>query len=547
MRKGWRVIGLLLVLWGSTAFGQELSQDVYPSEDELWEALREGVITYEQYEVLRDLFEQGVDSTARHLLDQIPNLIFLYESDTAFVDPLEAEQSSGFRRAGQPRGKSERIAGRMSYQHLMLMDERASSWYRGRAEVIIIDRWRANFGFSRERSGRERITGRNLGYRSRTGLLRRIEAGTFTTRFGLGSLFGHRGRVLDASTGLGGESWLNPDYGGYNGLSAELRPGGLDIQTLFSSVRDSTHRLVSGAVEVRSTQGKFRPGFVLGGVVLRNRPTGGSVDVPMASVVFENDYSSGMLAAEIGRQWGAPARAGSFVVEGIHRTTSVELRYAAWQYSHEFIDLTSGGKSGVLYQIDTLESVDFVYRSRRSGQSGVILKTTLPLGHSLTISNSLLHAANTHEDSRQQLSSDLTYQVAAHYTLRLSYLGDWRNQALSDPADRSSHQFRMEGRYDGGRMSTRCYIAYRTDSQTAARAALFVSGRYHDPAGSAYEVWSNFSKIGPNGLEYWYLFGRGSWRLSGNLSGGVKMSHSYSRASGTNQTTQLSLELTADL
>lgn len=547
MRKGWRVIGLLLVLWGTRALGQELSQDVYPSEDELWEALREGVITYEQYEVLRDLFEQGVDSTARHLLDQIPNLIYLYESDSAFADPLESDQSSGFRNSTHTKGESELITGRLSYQHLMLMDEQARSWYRGRADLTIVDRWRASFRFSRERSGRERITARSLGYRSRSGHVRRVEIGTFTNRFGLGLLFGHRGRVLGAAAGLGGESWLNPAYGGYNGVATELNLGKLALQTLVSTVRDSTHQLLSGGVEVRSTGAKFRPGIVFGGIVLENRQTGGSLEVPMASVMFENSYSSGRIGAEIGRQWGSQAQVGSLVAEGIHRSPFVELRYAVWQYSHDFIDLTSGGKSGVLYQTDTLESVAFAYRSRRSGQTGAILKTTMPLGRALTMSNSLLHASNTHDDSRQQLCSDVTYVVAADYTLRLAYLGDWRRQALSSQPDGSGHQFRVEGRYDGDRISARCYIGYRVDIRSDGRAALFLSGRYRGPDRTAYEVWSNFSKIGPDGLECWYLFGRGSWRLSGELSCGVKMSHSYNRDSGADQATQLSMELAADL
>ncbi len=547
VRTGWRIFGLLLILAGATVFGQEFSQEVYPSEDELWEALREGIITYEQYEVLRDIIEQGVDSTNRHLLDQIPNLIYLMESDTALGNSLESEQSSGFRNVAHDRSKPELISGRIAYRYSMLMDEDHKSWYQGRANLSALDNWRASCRISRERSGKERLTARSLGYSDRSGPVRRVEIGTFTTRLGLGLLFGHRGRVLEASSGLGGESWLYPNYGGYNGVTAELRTGNLSIRPLVSSVRDSTHRLTAGGVEVRSIVGNFRPGLILGGVTLKNRRSGNRIDLPAASIVLEDSYSSGSIVTEIGRQWSTGTSVGSMIAEGKHRFESAELRYAVWHYGDEFADLTSGSKSGALYQADTLESVDFEYRSRRSGQAGAVLRTAIPLSKSMTFSNALLHASTSRADTRREFSSDLAYKVSSDYTLKLSYLGNWCHQALSDPADWSNHQFRMEGLYDCDRIRARCYIGYRVDSRSDDGAALFLSARYRSPDGTAYEVWSNFSKIDLDALDAWYVYGRGSWRLSEELSCGVKMSHSYSRVSAIRHSTQVSLELTADL
>jgi hypothetical protein len=547
VRKGWRIFGLLVVLWGVPVFGQELSQDVYPSEDELWEALREGVITYEQYEVLRDIIDQGVDSTARYLIDQIPNLLYLMRSDSVFVDSLESDQTAGFVNPRGRKGEPDLIDGRLSYRYLMLMDEEDRSWYRGQADITIAGHWRVDCRFSRERSGKEHLTGRTLGYRSQSGLVRRVEIGTYTTRFGLGLLFGHRGRVLEANSGLDGEAWLSPDYGGYNGAMAELKSGRFSVQTLLSVTRDSTHNIISRGIEVRSTEGKIRPGIVMGGVNVENRKTGRSEDIPMASFLFDHEYTQGTLSAEIGRQFHSGVSSGSLVAEGRHRFETAEMRYAVWNYGDDFADLTSGSKSATMYVTDTLETVALDYRSRRTGQSGAMLRTTVPLNERTTLANSLLHAANLREDNRREFSSDLTCTITDNYTLRLSYLGDWRRETLKDPADRSDHQFRLEGRYDGDRIKTRCYIGWRIDSQTGDRAALFLSGRYRFADGTVYEIWSNFSKIGPDGLEYWYLFGRGLWRLTEELSCGVKVSHSYNRTSTDSHPTQLSLELTADL
>jgi hypothetical protein len=266
----------------------------------------------------------------------------------------------------------------------------------------------------------------------------------------------------------------------------------------------------------------------------------------MTSILLEHDYSSGDFAAEVGGQWGERSAVG-LTIEGRHRSESAQVRYAAWSYGDEFVDLTSGGKSGALYLTDTLEAVAFNLRSRRTGQSGAVLRTALPLTARTTWSNSLLHAINFRHDNRQQLSSEISYAIEAHTSIRLSYLGDWRHEAASDPAERSSQQMRIEGRYDGDRTRMKCYIGYRADGRSEDRLALFVSGRFVLPDESVYEIWSNFSRIGPDGLEHWYLFGRGSWRLAESLTFGAKVVHSYSRGSDNRHTTQLSLEMTADL
>jgi hypothetical protein len=85
------------------------------------------------------------------------------------------------------------------------------------------------------------------------------------------------------------------------------------------------------------------------------------------------------------------------------------------------------------------------------------------------------------------------------------------------------------------------------DNQSEDRVALFLSGRFLFPEGTAYEIWSNFSRIGPDGFERWYLFGRGSWRLTDLLKCGAKVIHSYNRGSENSHTTQLSLEMAAEL
>ncbi|MEW5794902.1 MAG: hypothetical protein AB1772_00950 [Candidatus Zixiibacteriota bacterium] len=546
MRLPWGTACLIMVLMCASARTQQLSESVLTSDDELWEALQEGVITYDQYLVLREIIENGLDSTNRHLLDEIPNLFYLFKTDSMRIDPIEQEQVSGFRSVEIKKAQSPRIRGQVGHRYTMFLDNEQRTWYRSRADLSVENRWRFRLQAIRERGGAERVVSRSVGYRNRTGLVRRIEVGSFTTRFGLGTLFGHRGQILDASSNINAESWSYPSYGGYNGLLAELRSGGWEIRSLASLTRDSSHRMFTAGLMIERAVGKIRPGLVVGQVNLVNRGSGVSVEIPMASALVYYDYRTGYAAGELSHQ-GSETSATSVVLEGRHRFETAELRYAAWRYDDDFVDLTAGSKSAVLSEPDTLAAVAFSYRSRRVGQRGGLVKTTIEPSGRMAFSNSLLRAENTRDASRQQFFSGLAYNLSPDWQWRLAYLGDWRHDPGTAPADRSDHQLRLETRYTTARVRAKCYIGVDVDGRDSDHAVLFVSARYVMTDGSAYEIWSNLGEIDTDGLQYWYAFARGSWPLGSYLTAAAKLSNSYRRDGPDSNATQMSLELNATL
>jgi len=547
VRLGWGRLGLLLFLLGAAVYAQELSQVVIPSEDELWEALQEGIITYDQYVILLDISENGLDSTNQYLLDEIPNLTYLLAVDSTIADPLEKDQASGFERTGRAGSMTEHVRGRIGHRYQTLMDEKRQSWYRSYADVTLNNHWRSGVRISRERNGLERFTSRSLGYRNSSGAVRRIECGSFTTRFGLGSVFGHRGRIMDLSSRLDGESFVYPDYGGYNGILAELRPGAWSVQALTSVTRDATYRLISEGVMVQRAIKHFKPGLIAAHVSLNNRVTGATLNVPVTAGFMQYAYRAGNVSTEVSYQGGPQVSAMAAVIEGSHRFETAELRYSAWSYDDHFVDFTAGSKSSVVYVAYTLETVSFPYRSRRAGQTGALVRTAVQFGKATTFANSLMYASNVEQARRRQFSSSLIYAESAEWEWRLAYLGDWRREQGTDPGSKTGHQIRLEGRYSVTRFRSRCYIGYDVESRTNEHACLFVSARYVRPDGSTYEVWSNFGEITRDGLDYWYGFVRSQWPLGKYLTGAAKLSHSYRRGSNERGTTQLSLELTAEL
>ena len=541
------IVVLTLVLGCSLAYCQQLSTSVFSSDDELQQALANGDISYEQYVILREIILHGIDSTDQHLLDEIPNLIYLIGIDSARVDPLEKDQVAAFKSRSGPTPPRGRVRGRLGYRYYLMAEENQQSWYRSYGDLTVNGLWKLRFRLDREKSGYERMVSRALGYRAGRGVVRRVEAGSFTTRFGLGTLFGHRGKLLDFSEKIDGESFLYPDYGGYNGVLAELRAGPWSINSLASVTRDSRFRLTSAGLLVQYAKGQVRPGLIAGINCVTNRTTKAAAQIPMAAVLTDYRYNGGYLTAELGGQGGSAVGTLSAALEGRNRFQFAEIGYAAWRYDDGFIDLTSGSKSGQLYIRDTLKTADFGFRTRRSGQSGFLARTTIQLAERLSFANTLMIADNKRAERREQLSSGLIRRLGSDWQMRLSYLGRWRRDPTDRPSRSASHRVRFEARYDASRMYLRCYIGYDADQRDQDHVCLFASVRYVLSDGSEYQVWSDCGEIDRDGLRYWYAFVRGEWQVTGPMVAAARLSNTYRRGSADENATQLSLELIANL
>jgi len=541
------IIVLSAILWCGFGYAQQLSTSVFSSDDELRQALANGDITYEQYVILREIIVHGIDSTNQHLLDEIPNLVYLIGLDSARVDPLEKDQAAAFKSAPGPTPSRGRVRGRLGYRYYLMVEENQQSWYRSYGDVTVDGRWKVRFRIDREKSGFERVVSRSLGYRAGEGVVRRVEVGSYTTRFGLGTLFGHRGKLLDFSEKIDGESFLYPDYGGYNGALVESRVGHWSINGLASFNRDTRFRMVSAGMAVQYARGNIRPGLIAGISRLTNRTTKAAVEIPMAALLADYRYDVGYVTLELGGQGGSGDGALSAALEGRNRFEIAEVGYAAWSYNRDFIDLTSGSKSGQLYGRDTLETAEYEFRTRRSGQSGFLARTTVQLAERLSFANTLLMADNRPAQRSEQFSSGLIRRLGSDWQMRLSYLGRWRRDPAERPSRSASHQVRLEARYGASRTYLRCYIGYDADRRDQDHVCLFASVRHVLSDGSEYQVWSDCGEIDRDGLQYWYSFVRGEWQVTGPIMAAARLSNTYRRGSADENATQLSLELIANL
>ncbi len=525
---------------------QELSTAVIPSEDELLEALRRGEISYHQFLIIQEIAENGIDSDSQYLLDEIPNLVWFQSSANSIPVPLEEDQRAGFAPDASESGAT--VSGVFRHRQYQRLEEDEESWYRAFGDIRVGDRYRFNYKINRETSGAERLVGRAFQYRREDGFIRQVDLGSFITRFGLGTAFGYRGKLMAFSREFDSESMLFPDCGGYNGIRAQGVVSSFEFETLASAVRDSTHSLATVAAMLRRTEGSLRPGLIVGWNRLKSRLTDESVSFPVIGLYNRYLYASGYVDVELSRQSGEGSHALSGVIEGRHRFAGAEIRYAAWSYGDDAVALTAGSKAASMTVRDTVEAVDFTFSSRRRGQEGVLVKTVVEPVRNLKFENSLLYAAINDQHRNRQYSSTLIRRLSPQLQLELGYLGTWKDRLSYGSSNTHTKQrLRLQARFNSGLFSCRSYIGFDAESRQSNIVSLFTTVRYRFPGNGEFEVWSNLGEIDSDGVNYWYFFVRGEQQLMEKLEGAVKLAHSYRRHSKNSHSATVSLELTAQL
>jgi len=535
-------VALAVFLWGETGLTQELSTIVFPSEDELLEALNLGEIGYEQYLVLREVAGQGVDSSSAFLFDEIPNLAFFGSADRR-LSWLEQQQEGGFVDGSPPAGRP-RV--RLRYRYYQLLDEEERDRYRLTGEAVPSDNILARFKLYREYSGRERLVSRSLTFTDVGGAVPEITLGSYCTRLGLGTIFGYPGRLLEYSGRLDVESLAFPDYGGYNGLKARLVHGRWKSQVLTSYAKDSSHAILSAGAMISRRRGAFKPGFVVGFNRVRNRANGATVNDFKAGLSWSLRYPSGSQSVEVTGQAGDGGVCPAAVIEGQHRLEDAEINFAAWAYGDRFVDLTSGSKAALFRRDVEVEETAFTYANRRAGQEGLLLKTIVLPGGGWEVATSALVASGAERARNLEFLGCLRRQWSDTWWTELDYLTRARRRNYGGADEKTSHhRLRFETGFQSGNITGRAYIALTDDWNDRRYVSFLGSLRCIMPSCGTVEFWSNVGCVREGRIEYWYAYVRYQGRLSEAVTTSVKLANRYRSTSGDHnqQTASLAVDL----
>ena len=534
----------LVLLSGGVGRTQQLSTTVFPSEDELYEALQNNEIDYYQYLILREIAQHGIDSDTQYLLDEIPNLLFIQSDSTGTLTALESEQAALFRETNrEERARRWRIR----YGHYQSLDDESRRQYRLSVATELNSHWRATFNINREYSGRERWVRRAVAYRNSRGSVRRFELGSLSARLGLGTVIGYRGKLLGFSDQLNGESFLFPDYGGINGVYLDTRAVGIRTQVVGSVNRDESHSLLTAGSMVSRASGRLRPGVIFGMNRLRNRTSGETlVDFKTAGNLYFR-YGAGVVTIEAAEQFTDLRRSRAAVVEGKHRLSMAEIDYALWSYGRDYLDLSSGSKAVWLTCREVLVPVGYELSTRRKGQTGFLVRTVVQLETGWELANSAILARLNRDTSRTELFSSLRRQWSQRFSTQVDYLARNRERnGMSGYRKDFTRRVRFEIRFATGDLSFRSYIGYTTDNQEGDYISLFGAIRGHLKGFGVVEAWSNISRLADS-IEYWYMFFRYKQQLVDDITLAVKFATEYHSGGSDRFRPLLSVEINSQL
>jgi hypothetical protein len=464
-----------------------------------------------------------------YLLDEIPNLSFFVRKQSEMESELKIEQEKPF--------LAERIQRRIStakisYNFSKKLEDEGDFRYRTGGEIKASEEVKAAFRLHREYSGLERFVYRNVDYKPKKGHLKRLIIGNYTTRLGMGTILGYRGKLVDYSDDANGESLLYPDYGGYNGLNLKLGNRENEGELAVSQIRDTNHVITTAGAGFGKSYKHFEPMVMAALTELRNRVTENSISDFKYGINLQSNYSNGYNRFEISAQAGERNSFGAFVTEGKHLFEEAEINYAAWIYDDNYLDLTAGSKAAGISRTSLIEEVDFSYSDKRSGQEGALFKSSLELTDKTRLVNSLIYAQRDKESYNFEILPALERKINQNILLRADHLSRIKHRFTSgQDTEDILRRTRLELRYISPSVYIRSYLAYQTETDEDDYTALFANARVKTVELGEFSVWVNLGEFNHNAgrIDYWYGYIENKNELAESVRLVAKIAHSYRR------------------
>lgn len=533
---------MLLVLIGQAGMGVELSTSVYPTEDELLEALRSGEIGPTRFLELRDILYRGIDSASEYLWDEVPNLDVVRSTKLLVLTALQREQRLAFQGSAKQQND---LSGYVRSRVLQELSGDSRYRLRTSARIITPNRLEARFQFDRNLARQTRVVERSLRYKQRKGWLREVILGSFSRRLGLGSVYGYRGRIAVNDNNFE-NSLLYPDFGGNNGIYASMRFQSVQAQLLASRMQYIDHTITATGATLARKGRLFDISGQLGYSRVSRRHSSNRFEMISYAINSQHRYRSGQVQFEITRQAGEATGWSALLFEGSHSFRQSQIIYAGWSYADRFIGLTAGGKSGHVSRLFHLPSVDLSYRDRRRGQEGGLLKTVVDLTSRWSLANAFLYSSVDADSSRFQWLSAIMNHRSTGLSWRLDHLLEI-GQSLPFDASGRRHRSRtrLELRYHKDKLAFRAFVGYTTKPDMKDYMSAFVRVRLTTISRGEFELWSNVSRLALESfsIDRWYAYVRVVQQFISGMSLSLKLSNAY-RSGDTADITTAAVEAT---
>jgi len=359
---------------------QDVSNVTLPSEEELRNALNNGDITIEEFQLLLEYMYSSTFPDLTVVAGNIPNLDLIGAGALLRLDRLQQEQLDAIDAGGHSSGNARvRV-----YADQELNDRRrARSVYQFRLGQRV--GWRVEGSVASAFGQTSLWRSRSLHWSNATNPTLSITLGNFNLRWGTGLAFGYRSRLLQRQTDLSYESFRTPDRGGFNGLSV-LGQTPLDKnhklrwQAIGSTQQDIAHRLNTTGVMGDITLADITVGALWARSELDIRDSSGSfVQNQFALSIKSARTASLWYNTEVNTQNNAGTHSVAVSAEWRYNTAAGNVRGAFWRYPRSYRNLTGGARSGLLYETLEFDDIGFSYRDRRVNQTGGLLRSVTAL------------------------------------------------------------------------------------------------------------------------------------------------------------------------
>lgn len=516
-----------------------VSLEVYPSDEELFEAFLRGDIDYQTYINLAELFENGIDSTELYLLEEIPNINYFLESYINDYSRLEWEQAESF--IIEDARDEKKTAGFFRARSYRKLEENGGEKNHFYLKSALNEQWSLDARFSDNYTGEKEWGKRSVVYRSRKGAVRKIIFGNFTTRFGLGLSVGYRGKLLSKDEPLSEETLLFPDYGGFNGLYLEGGRTKDAMKALVHHDQNQMFRISAGAFDFMTKYKHFQwEGIVLGSIV-ENRLTDVKYRHYQLGSFVKYKRNAFNAAVEMAFPVDALSSSPAALFESKFSTDEITVKLSAWHYGDDFINLTGGGRAGSFYRTVSVDTVDYEFRDKRVDQRGILLRSKVVLGYDVQHEFILSVYGQDRYRNFVKLVSAFEIPVTAGSLIRF----DIRSVREKDVVEiLTESEFRLEYRLKQELLDLRSYLGFTRDKADRKYLSYFMRLKNRFRGFGLAELWLNLARVDRSSghIDYFYAYIREALNLSAALEVGAKYSYRYNRRISDREQSILQLE-----
>ncbi len=507
----------------ATAAG--ISDTYIPSEDELYQAYVAGEIDFDEYQLLLEAIQYGIDPS-------------LFDLEDLLADSLAVEDN-GDPAIRTKRDRKEYLAA-LRLQYYVRLEEPSPSRTTSALKVRPSAHWLFSMRTREELTGRERCVERSLVYLPDSSAVRRVQIGTFNRKFGLGTAVGYRGRLFSMSDRERWESFLFPDFGGFNGALVDLRLGQFDMSTLTSYNQSEEYSLRTTVLYVGKGKGTVRPALTIAMNRVANRATDSAVSDHKAAVslLFKSDRNE--VNIEYCLQDGLRSAYGTFLADAKIKTTFGRVNLRGWRYDQGYLTISSGGRSAAVSHKVNIEEIGLDFTDRRSGQTGVQAGVVGELSQSVSLTTKALAAWLHADSSLLQTRSEVDWHVATPWHVGLQYLVSRRDRGVRDTL---YHRVRASVKYQSGRLRFRTTVGQSLPESGQGAFSWMADIRVSPVAQTELQFWSHLARFIDGRINYWSIFARVKQQLTESIEVATKVSERYSADSSDKHQLAFGIEL----